>query len=225
MILTSHEDMDNTDSKTGVWLGEFTDPYYVFADEGYEITLCSPKGGKPPLDPMSLLTENITASNRRFNNDEAAKNAFANTVTLTEINPEEYNAVFFPGGHGPMWDLAENQICGDLILNFLDHEKPVGAVCHGPAALLAAEKQRPGFLKGKKITGFTNTEETMVLRHDNIPYKLETRLKEIGTAFSSALIPYTTHTATDGWLVTGQNPASAGKTAELVVEQLKGKSL
>ena len=221
MILTSHADMDNTDSKTGVWLGEFTDPYYEFIDKGYQVILSSPKGGKPPVDPMSLLTENITASNRRFNEDITAIQAFENTIPLSEIHAKGFDALFFPGGHGPMWDLAENEDCGNMILNFLNSEIPVAAVCHGPAALLSAEKLRPGLLDGVKLTGFTNAEEVMVLRHNVIPYKLETRFKEIGAKFSSAFVPYTPYVVQDGLLVTGQNPSSAGKTAKLLIDLLE----
>jgi putative intracellular protease/amidase len=224
MILTSHESMENTDSKTGVWLGEFTDPYYEFIDKGYDVTLASPKGGQPPIDPLSKMTENITGSNRRFQNDEAAQDKFKNTLKLEEVNVAEFDGVFFPGGHGPIWDLANNETSGRIILDFLNRNKPVAAVCHGPAALLKAEELQPGLLKGKKITGFTNTEEAMAFRSDNVPYKLETRLKELGADFHSALIPYTTHIEEDGLLITGQNPLSAGPTAKALIKTLEGAS-
>jgi len=136
MIVTSHEALKDTDSTTGLWIGEFTDPYYKLIDEGYSITIASPKGGKPPIDPMSELTENITGSNRRFQDDEVAQKALNNTLKLEEISAEQFDAVFFPGGHGPMFDLASNEISGKLILDFLKNNKPVAAVCHGPAALI-----------------------------------------------------------------------------------------
>jgi putative intracellular protease/amidase len=221
MILTSHAQMENTDSKTGVWLGEFTDPYYEFIDKGYDVTLASPKGGEPPVDPMSRLTENITGSNRRFNEDKTAQAKFATTLTLDAIHPEEYDAVFFPGGHGPLWDLANNAASGKIILEFMDSGKPVAAVCHGPAALIEAAALRPGLLQGKRLTGFTNTEEAMVFRGDNIPFKLETRLKELGADFHSALVPMTSHVETDGKLITGQNPMAAGPAAKALVEMLE----
>lgn len=220
MILTSHEGMENTDSKTGVWLGEFTDPYYELLDHGCTITLASPAGGEPPIDPMSKLTENITESNRRFNSDVALLAAFANTAKLNTIDPKEYDAVFFPGGHGPLWDLASNPTCGRLVVDFLDAGKPVAAVCHGPAALISAAKHKLRLLEGKRVTGFTNIEEAMVMRSDNIPYKLETRLKELGADFHSALIPMTSHVEVDGLLITGQNPLSAGPTAKALLEML-----
>lgn len=224
MILTSHEDMEHTDSKTGVWLGEFTDPYYEFVDRGYEVTLASPKGGEPPIDPMSKITEKISGANRRFQDDEVAQQKFKHTHTLDEITVDEYDALFIPGGHGPIWDLASSSASGQIILAFLNNNKPVAAVCHGPAALIKAAELHPGLLKGRRITGFTNTEETMALRSDNVPYKLETRLKELGADFHSALIPYTAHTERDGLLITGQNPLSAGPTAKALIEELEAVS-
>lgn len=221
MILTSHEAMENTDSKTGVWLGEFTDPYYEFIDAGYSVTLASPAGGRPPVDPLSTLTENITESNRRFNDDAQAQAAFDNTSVLTEIDPAEFDAIFYPGGHGPLWDLAINEFSGRLIVDFTAAGKPVGAVCHGPAALIKAAELQPGFLNGKRVAGFTNTEETLTLRADNVPYKLETRLKELGADFHSAALPFTSHVETDGLLVTGQNPLSAGPTAKAIIALLE----
>lgn len=221
MILTSHDRMENTDSKTGIWLGEFTDPYYEFIDKGYDVTLASPKGGEPPIDPLSKMTQNITASNRRFNDDDVAKGKFRNTLKLEQVNTNDYDGVFFPGGHGPIWDLASNETSGRIILDFLAGNKPVAAVCHGPAALIKVEELRPGFLKGKRVTGFTNTEETMAFRSDNVPYKLETRLKELGADFHSALVPYTSHIEKDGLLITGQNPLSAGPTARELIKTLE----
>ena len=220
MILTSHEGMENTDSKTGVWLGEFTEPYYELFDHGCKITLASPAGGEPPIDPMSKLTENITEPNRRFQGDVVLQSAFAHTYKLESIDPNEYDAVFFPGGHGPLWDLASNATTGRIIVDMINAGKPVAAVCHGPAALISAAKTKIGFLKGKRVTGFTNTEEALVLRSDNIPYKLETRQKELGADFHSALIPMTSHVEIDGLLVTGQNPLSAGPTAKALIEVL-----
>ncbi len=224
VILTSHETMENTDSTTGVWLGEFTDPYYEFVDKGYHVTLASPQGGKIPIDPMSTLTENITASNRRFKNDADTQEKFNNTLTLEEVAGREFDALFFPGGHGPVWDLASNEISGKMIIEFLNSHKPVAAVCHGPAALLAAEKQQPGLLKGRRITCFTNTEEALAFRSDNIPYELETRLKELGADFHAAMIPYTSHVEQDGLLITGQNPLSAGPVAKALIEALEKKA-
>ncbi|ETZ24192.1 type 1 glutamine amidotransferase domain-containing protein [Pedobacter sp. V48] len=220
MVLTSHWQMDGTDSKTGVWLGEFTDPYYEFIDAGYRVTLASPLGGRPPVDPMSELTENITGANRRFQDDEIAKTAFERTNVMRLMKAADYDAVFYPGGHGPIWDLAADASSGRLILDFYHAGKPVGAVCHGPAALIKAAELEPGFLLGKDISAFTNTEEALVGRGDNIPYKLETRLKDLGARLHSALIPFTSHVETDGLLITGQNPLSAGPTARALIKVL-----
>ncbi len=222
MVLTSHEQMDNTDSKTGVWLGEFTDPYYEFIDAGYQVTLASPLGGKPPVDPLSELTENITATNRRFQKDEVAKAVFEVTIPLHTVNAADYDAVFYPGGHGPIWDLATSEVSAKLILEFYHSGKPVALVCHGPAALIKAAELEPGFLRGKRISAFTNTEETMTGRSANVPYQLESRLEELGAEIHSALIPFTSHVEVDGLLITGQNPLSAGPTAKALIEILEG---
>lgn len=223
MILTSHSEMENTDSKTGVWLGEFTDPYYEFIDAGYQVSLASPKGGRPPVDPMSELTENITGSNRRFQDDEQVKMAFSQTTVLDQIRHTDFDAVFYPGGHGPIWDLAVDNNSGILILDFLDAGKPVAAVCHGPAALISAERQRPGFLKGKTISAFSNTEEAMVGRSGNVPYQLQSRLEELGAEVKTALVPFLSHVETNGLLITGQNPLSAGPTAQALIQLLEAQ--
>jgi len=221
MILTSHSAMEDTDSKTGVWLGEFTDPYYEFIDQGYQVTLASPMGGRPPVDPMSELTENITASNRRFKDDQGAQEAFNHTQNLTGLDAGEFDALFYPGGHGPIWDLAGSQVSGQLILDFLDKGKPVGAVCHGPAALIAAAELRPGFLQGKVVSAFSNAEEVLTGRSGNVPYKLQSRLEELGAEVKTALVPFTVHVERDNILVTGQNPLSAGPTAKALIEVLE----
>ena len=213
MVLTSHSKMIDTDSPTGIWLGEFTDPYYEFIDKGYEVTLASPRGGKPPIDPLSLMTENITSTNRRFQDDEIAKQELQKTYRLEEIDASEYDALFYPGGHGPMWDLAFNDASAAMIVDFIASDKPVGAVCHGPAALIKAAELRPNFLKGRKLTAFSNTEEKMTFRIDNIPYKLETRLKDLGAEVELANVPFTSKVVVDGMLITGQNPLSAGPAA------------
>ncbi|MGN8055205.1 type 1 glutamine amidotransferase domain-containing protein [Pedobacter sp. 22163] len=225
MVLTSHSSMENTESKTGVWLGEFTDPYYEFIDAGYTVTLASPKGGRPPVDPMSELTEHLTASNRRFQDDEQAKADFSQTTVLDQIRHTDFDAVFYPGGHGPIWDLAVDNNSGLLILDFLDAGKPVAAVCHGPAALLSAERQRPGLLKGKVLSAFSNAEETLVGRSGNVPYELQTRLKELGAEVKTALLPFLSHVETDGLFITGQNPLSAGPTAKALIDLLASEPM
>ncbi|MGA8853551.1 MAG: type 1 glutamine amidotransferase domain-containing protein [Christiangramia sp.] len=217
MIVTSHQALVDTDSTTGLWIGEFTDPYYHFMDEGYSITIASPMGGKPPIDPMSELTENITSSNRRFQKDEIARKALDNTLKLAEVSAADYDGVFFPGGHGPMFDLASNEISGKLILDFLKNNKPVSAVCHGPAALIKAAEIDPSLLNGKRLTGFSNTEEKLAMRSDNIPYTLENRLKELGADYHTAAAPFLSHVEVDGLLITGQNPNSAGPAAKALI--------
>lgn len=218
MIVTSHEELENTDSTTGLWIGEFTDPYYEFIDKRYDVTVASPKGGKPPIDPMSELTENITGSNRRYQDDPDAQKILNTTVTLDHVNASDYDGVFFPGGHGPMFDLASNEKSGQLILDFLNTGKPVASVCHGPAALIKAAELDPSILKGKKVTGFSNLEEKLAMKADNIPYTLENRLKELGADYHSGLVPFLSHTEVDGLLITGQNPLSAGPTAKALID-------
>lgn len=224
MILTSHKDLDNTDSTTGVWLGEFTDPYYHFIDKKYEVTLASPEGGMPPVDPRSKLTENITASNRRFEEDKQAQQPFQFTLKLADVKAADFDAIFYPGGHGPMWDLANDEDNALLLLEFYRTNKPIGAICHGPAALLKAAETEPGLLKNRKVTAFSNVEEKLVFLNDNIPFKLEDRLKELGADYDSATIPFTSKFIVSGRMVTGQNPASAAKAAKEfinVVESVK----
>lgn len=221
MVLTSHREMENTTHTTGLWLGEFTDPYYEFIDKGYDVTLVSPKGGEVPLDPLSMLTEHITDSNRRYTDDTDAQHKLQHTLLLSQVSGADYDALFIPGGHGPIWDLANDATCGSLIVEFLSSGKPVAAVCHGPAALIKAMEISPELFKGKRMTCFTNVEEGLVFRSDNIPYKVETRLKELGADFHAALIPFTSHLEVDGLLVTGQNPASAGPAAKALIEVLE----
>ncbi len=221
IILTSHKELENTDSTTGLWIGEFTDPYYEFIDEGYDVTLASPKGGKPPIDPMSELTENITSSNRRFKEDEIAQSALNNTKKLGEISATDFDAVFFPGGHGPLFDLATNMKSGQLIIDFLSAQKPVAAVCHGPAALLKAAEIDASILKGKRVTGFSDAEEVLAMRSRNIPYKLEDRLQEMGGNYHKGLVPFLSYIEEDGLIITGQNPLSAGPTAQALITMLK----
>lgn len=223
MILTSHEKMGDSGKETGAWLGEFTDPYYHFIDQGYSVTLASPKGGRPPLDPRSLLTENITASNRRFNDDEEAQQLFSHTEALAEVDPAAFDAVFYPGGHGPMWDLAEDEANATLLLHFYERKKPIGAICHGPAALMKAAERKPELLRGRDVTAFSNAEERLVGLYKVLPFKLEDRLKELGADYHESFVPFTSKVKTDGWLVTGQNPASAAPAAKALIKLIEGK--
>lgn len=221
MILTSHEALDNTDATTGVWLGEFTDPYYEFKEKGYEVTLASPLGGEPPVDPRSKLTENISPSNRKYEKDEKAQEAFRNTKPLEEIDSEGYDAHFFPGGHGPVWDLASSEVNAQIVLDFFQSGRPIGAICHGPAALVKAAEKESALLKGREVTAFSNAEEKLVMLYDNIPFKLEDRLKELGANYDAATVPFTANVKVSGTLVTGQNPASAGGAAKELIALLE----
>ena len=223
MVVTSHKELLNTDSTTGLWIGEFTDPYYEFKDQNYTVVIASPQGGHPPIDPMSKLTEHVTGSNRRFMDDDFAKHALKHTLKLDEVVAADFDAVFYPGGHGPMFDLASSAASAKLIVEFLSQNKPVAAVCHGPAALLKAAELEPSILKGKKVTGFSNAEEKLVLRSNTIPYTLENKLKELGGEYHKALLPFSSHVETDGLLITGQNPLSAGPTAEALIAMLETK--
>lgn len=213
MVLTSHSSIPRLTYTTGVWLGEFTDPYYEFIDKKHEVTLVSPKGGEPPLDPKSKLTEDITASNKRFMKDEDAKKKFENTLKLSDVKASDFDGIFYPGGHGPMWDLAQDEYNAQLLLDFYRDNKSIGAVCHGPAALLLAAEKEPSLLQGKKVTAFSNLEEKLAGLFSVIPFKLEDRLKSLGCLYEKASIPYTSNVVVSGKLVTGQNPASAGKVA------------
>lgn len=221
IVLTSHGQMGRSNNKTGVWLGEFTDPYYAFLDASYYVTIASPLGGEPPVDPMSKLTKHITESNKRFLKDDLSQKSFANTLRLENLHASAFDAVFIAGGHGPLWDLANNEPLGDLLLDFFNNKKPIGAVCHGPAALLQMERMAPGFLMGKAVTSFTDVEEELVMRSKHIPFKLESKLKEHGANFSSSTIPFTSNVVTDGLVVTGQNPLSAHSTALALLELVK----
>lgn len=221
MMLTSHDRLDYSDDKTGVWLGEMTDPYYELLDAGFTVIMCSPLGGAPPVDPMSKVTEHITASNRRFLADKVAQHHFQNTIPLNNIMASAFGAVFIVGGHGPLWDLARHPQVGRILCEFVDQDKPIAAVCHGPAALLAMETCRPGYLHKRQLTAFTNMEESIVMRRGNIPYALETALVECGANFTHATVPFMAHVVLDENLVTGQNPMSATPVARTLIELIR----
>lgn len=220
IVLTSHDQLGSTGKKTGFWLEEFAAPYYVFKDAGATITLASPKGGQPPLDPKSDEPENQTDLTRRFSDDRAAITALANTKKLSEVSAEEFDAIFYPGGHGPMWDLPDNATSIALIEAFVKTGKPVGAVCHAPVALLNVRDNDGHYLiKGKKITAFTNEEEAAVGLTKVVPFLLEDALKERGAVFSKSA-NWAAYVQVDGKLVTGQNPASSGPAAKELLKLL-----
>jgi len=221
IVLTSHDKLGHTGEKTGFWLEEFAAPYYAFIDAGADVTLASPKGGKPPLDPTSNEDEHQTESTRRFQDDEVAKRALTNTRQLSDIDPDDFAAVFYPGGHGPLWDLSGNKASIDLIRAMLESGKPVGAVCHAPAVLTEVKGANGGYVvSGRRVTGFTNTEEEAVGLTGVVPFLVESRLKQRGGQFGRG-DDWASHVEVDGLLVTGQNPASSAPAAEAMIRMLE----
>lgn len=221
MVITSHDKLGNTGRKTGFWLEEFAAPYYTFLDAGAAVTVASPSGGQPPLDPKSDTPEGQTDLTKRLKEDAAARAVLANTVKLADVRADDYDAIFYPGGHGPMWDMPDNQTSIALIEAFVKAGKPVGAVCHAPVALVNVRGKDGRYLvEGKRVTGFTNDEEEAVELTKVVPFLLEDRLKERGGIFSKAAnwVPYV---QVDGKLVTGQNPASSGPAAKELLKLLR----
>jgi putative intracellular protease/amidase len=208
MVLTSHDQLGNTGKKTGFWLEEFAAPYYVFADAGVEVTLASPKGGQAPIDPKSDDPNQQTAPMTRFKQDPATQKVLANTVKLADVKAEDYDTVFYSGGHGPMWDLADDKNSIALIEAFYNSGKPVAAVCHAPGVFHKVTYQGQPLVKGKRVTGFTNTEEEAVKLTKVVPFLVEDELKRLGGLFEKTddWLPFA---VVDGRLVTGQNPASS----------------
>lgn len=218
MVLTSHEDLGDTGEKTGFWLEEFAAPYYTLRDAGAQITLASPKGGKPPLDPKSDSADAQTDATRRFKEDAAAQSALATTRRLSEMDAGAFDAVFYPGGHGPLWDLAEDPDSIKLIESFAAHDKPIGAVCHAPG-VFKHPKDANGdpLVKGKRVTGFTNGEEEGVGLTNVVPFLVEDMLREQGAHYEKG-DDWGSYAVTDGKLVTGQNPASSEAAAKALLK-------
>lgn len=223
IVLTSHSALGNTDKKTGFWIEEFATPYYVLADAGATITIASPAGGQPPVDPKSEEIAAQTPSTQRFYKDNEAIYQVANTLKLSTIDTNDYDAVFYPGGHGPLWDLANDTSSIKLIEDFYNTQKPIAFVCHAPAALLKvkAENGNP-LVKGKKITGFSNTEEELVGLTKVVPFLLEDELKKLGGIYTKGE-DWGSYTQHDGLLITGQNPASSEAVAKLLLTVLAGE--
>lgn len=220
IVLTSHAELGDTGHKTGFWLEEFVAPYYAFVDGGATVALASPSGGQPPVDPRSTEPESQTEATRRFEQDSDAQAQLANTLTLAQVNPDDYDAIFFAGGHGPMWDLAASDVNARLVEGFYRQGKVIGAVCHGPAALVQAkDDQGRSILHGKRVTGFTNEEEVAVDLDKVVPFALETRLAELSGQFVGGAT-FQPNVVTDGNLVTGQNPPSSEPTAKAVMQAL-----
>ena len=220
MVLTSHDQLGNTGEKTGFWLEEFASPYYMFKDAGAEITLASPLGGQPPLDPKSDAPDFQTEATQRFKADSAAQTGLANTVKLAEVSAADFDAVFYPGGHGPLWDLAEDTSSIALIEAMLATGKPVAAVCHAPG-VLRHPKTPDGVsvVQGKTVTGFTNTEEEAVGLTGIVPFLVEDMLKKNGGKYSKQA-DWQPHVVSDGLLITGQNPASSERAAKALLAKL-----
>ncbi|WP_095131380.1 type 1 glutamine amidotransferase domain-containing protein [Pseudomonas sp. Irchel s3h14] len=221
MVLTSHDQLGDTGKKTGFWLEEFAAPYFAFKDAGAQLTLASPKGGQPPLDPKSDEPDAQTAATERFRKDPAAQSALASTALLSSARAEDYDAIFYPGGHGPLWDLAEDKISIALIEAFSQAGKPVAAVCHAPGVLrhVKGADGQP-LVKGKRVTGFTNSEEEAVQLTKVVPFLVEDMLKEKGGVYSKGA-DWASYVLTDGLLITGQNPASSEAAAQELLAKLR----
>ena len=221
IVLTSHDQLGDTGKKTGFWLEEFVAPYYVLNDAGATITLASPKGGRPPLDPKSELPENQTELTKRFRIDTAAQAELAHTKKLADVSADDFDAVFYPGGHGPMWDIANNATSIALIEAFVKADKPVGAVCHAPSALINVRgKDGEYLIKSRRVTGFSDAEEEAVGLTAVVPVLFEDRLKERGGVYSKGA-NWAPYVQVDGKLVTGQNPASSGPAAEELLKLIR----
>jgi len=220
IVLTSHSELGNTGEKTGFWVEEFAAPYYVLADAGAELTIASPKGGQPPVDPKSESPDAQTPATKRFYSDNEAIDKVAHTLKLSEVSQIDYDGVFYPGGHGPLWDLATDSTSITLIEDFYNHNKPIAFVCHAPAALVnvKAPNGEP-LIKGKQVTGFSNTEEEVVKLTKVVPFLLEDELKKQGALYSKG-DDWSSYVKKDGLLITGQNPASAESAAKALLEEL-----
>lgn len=222
-VLTSHSDLGTTGKKTGFWVEEFATPYYVLEDAGATITIASPKGGQPPVDPSSEVLEAQTPSTNRFYKDNVAVDKVAYSLKLSDVKQEEFDAVFYPGGHGPLWDLANDKDSIKLIEDFYNHNKPIAFVCHAPAALVNVKDiSGEALVKGKELTSFSNTEEEAVKLTKIVPFLLEDELKKHGALYTKAA-DWSSYVKKDGLLITGQNPASSEAVAKMLLETLKEK--
>jgi putative intracellular protease/amidase len=222
MVMTSHDQLGNTGRKTGIWLEEFAAPYFAFRDAGVNITLASPKGGQPPIDPKSDLPENQTPAMKRFKQDAEAQKAFANTAKLSDMRAEDFDTVFYPGGHGPMWDLAESPESIALIESFYNSGKYIAFVCHAPGVLRHVTFQGQPLVKGKRVTGFTNSEEEEVKLTKVVPFLVEDELKRLGAHFEKKP-NWQSFVVVDGHLITGQNPTSSTDGAQALLKAHLGK--
>ncbi|HEX4168816.1 MAG TPA: type 1 glutamine amidotransferase domain-containing protein [Bryobacteraceae bacterium] len=217
IVLTSHDQLGDTGVKTGFWLEEGAAPYFVFRDAGVQLALASPKGGQPPIDPKSDRPENQTPAQARFKKDEEAQKAFANTVRLADVKAEDFDTVFYPGGHGPMWDLAEDPVSIALLESFYNSGKPIALVCHSPGVLRHVKYQGEPLVKDKHVTGFTNGEEEEMKLTHVVPFLVEDELLRLGAIFEKKA-DWQPFSITDGRLITGQNPASSTSTAQALLK-------
>lgn len=223
IVLTSHSDLGETGEKTGFWIEEFAAPYYVLADGGAEISIASPQGGQPPVDPKSESPDAQTPDTERFYRDNEVIDKVAHSIKLSEVSQEDYDAVFYPGGHGPLWDLANDEDSIHLIGDFYSHQKPMAFVCHAPAALLKVKDENgEPLVKGKEVTGFSNTEEEAVHLTRIVPFLLEDELKKLGAKYSKG-DNWSSFVKKDGLLITGQNPSSSSETARQLLRTLNEK--
>jgi len=223
MVLTSHDQLGNTGRKTGFWLEEFAAPYFVFRDAGVDLTLASPKGGQPPVDPKSDLPENQTPAMARFKKDATAQKELSQTVNLTDVKAEDFDTVFYVGGHGPPWDLAESPVSIALLESFYNSGKPIALVCHSPGVLRHVTYKGEPLVKGKRVTGFTNDEEEAVKLTKVVPFLIEDELLRLGATFEK-LANWQPFSIVDGRLVTGQNPASSTSAAEALLNLVGQKA-
>ncbi len=217
MVLTSHDQLGNTGRKTGFWLEEFAAPYFVFRDAGVELTLASPKGGQPPLDPKSDLPENQTPAMTRFKQDRVAQQALSRTIKLGDVKADDFDTVFYVGGHGPMWDLAESPVSIALLESFYNSGKPIALVCHSPGVLRHVTYKGEPLVKGKHVTGFTNGEEEEMKLTKVVPFLVEDELMRLGAIFEKVR-DWQPFSIVDGCLVTGQNPASSTSAAQSLIK-------
>ncbi len=223
IVLTSHSDLGSTGLKTGFWIEEFAAPYYTLIDAGAEVVLASPKGGQPPIDPKSAEPENQTEATKRYDKDIELQQLLAHTKKLNDVKADDFDAVFYPGGHGPLWDLANDNQSINLIESFWKDKKPVVAVCHAPSVLLHVKDENGyALVKDKKVTGFSNSEEKAVKLTDVVPFLLEDELKKLGGIYSNKE-DWASYVIKDGLLITGQNPASSKEAAKELLSLLQHK--
>lgn len=221
-VVTSNDKLGNTGEKTGFWSEEFAAPYYQLLDQGVEITIASPLGGQPPIDPKSSDPSSATEDTKRFDADKVLQEKLKNTLKLSTVSQKDYDAVFYPGGHGPLWDLTEDKSSIALIESFYTHKKPIAFVCHAPAVLKNVKVNGEYLVKGKKVTGFSNTEEEAIGLTKIVPFLLEDVLQKNGAIFSKGA-NWGAYAVEDGLLITGQNPASSKLVAEKLLTQLNNK--